>query len=207
MRTIDVKGTARTEFGKKSAQKLRKEDLIPCILYGVEKDEKGVPLATPFTVKNEEVRKLVYTPHIYSVNLTIDGKTCKAIMKDIQFHPVSDRILHIDFYQITENKPIEMEVPIELKGLAAGVKAGGKVQLQIRKLKVKATYDKIPEKMFVNVENLGLGKSIKVGELSFEGLQLVTSKEVVVCSVKVTRTSGATTDTTAETETTATNAQ
>ncbi len=202
MKAIDVKGTARTEFGKKGAQKLRKENLVPCVLYGVEKDENGKPIATPFTVKNEELRNLVYSPHIYSVNLSIDDKTCKAVMKDIQFHPVNDKILHVDFYQITDDKPIEMEVPIELKGLAAGVKAGGKLQLQIRKLKIKATYDKIPEKMFINVEKLALGKSIKVDELSFEGLQIVTPKEVVVCSVKVTRTSVATDSTDADSDST-----
>lgn len=197
MKTIDIKGIARTDFGKKGAKKLRNEDLVPCNLYGVEKNEKGLPTATPFSVKYEDLRNLVYSPNIYSVNLTIDNKECKAIMKEIQFHPVTDKILHIDFLQITDDKPIEMEVPIELKGLAVGVKAGGKLQLQIRKLKVKATYDKIPEKIFVKVDNLALGKSIKVAELSFEGLDLVTPKEVVVCSVKLTRTAVATDDTAA----------
>jgi large subunit ribosomal protein L25 len=119
--------------------------------------------------------------------LDIDGQACKAIMKDIQFHPVKDNILHVDFYQITEEKPIVMEVPVSLEGLAEGVRAGGKLQLQVRKLKVKATYDKVPEKLVVNVSNLGLGKTIKVGELSFEGLEILNAKETVVCAVKLTR--------------------
>ncbi len=187
MKTIDVKGTARTELGKKGTREIRKVDAVPCILYGVKKDDNGKPVATPFTVTNDGLRNLVYTPHIYAVNLDIDGQSCKAIMKEIQFHPVKDNILHVDFYQISEDKPIVMEVPVALEGLAEGVRAGGKLQLQVRKLKVKATYDKIPEKLVINVTNLGLGKTIKVGELSFEGLEILNAKETVVCGVKLTR--------------------
>ncbi len=187
MKTIDVKGTARTQFGKKGAREIRKTDSVPCVLYGVKKDENGKPVATPFTVTSDGLRNLVYTPHIYAVNLDIDGEVCKAIMKEIQFHPVKDNILHVDFLQIAENKPIVMEVPVALEGLAEGVRAGGKLQLQVRKLKVKATYDKIPEKLIIDVTNLGLGKTIKVGELSFEGLEILSAKDAVVCAVKLTR--------------------
>ena len=133
------------------------------------------------------MRKLVYTPHIYVVDLNIDGKIVNAIMKDIQFHPVTDAILHVDFLQINEENPIVMEVPVQLEGLAEGVKAGGKLALQIRKLKVKALYNLIPERLVVNVTNLGLGKTIKVGELNYEGLTLLNAKEAVVCAVKLTR--------------------
>lgn len=187
MRTIEIKGTARTELGKKGTREIRKADAVPCVIYGVEKDENGQPKASHFTVTNAELRNLVYTPHIYCVNLNIDGKECKAILKDIQFHPVKDNILHVDFYQITEEKPIVMEVPIALNGLAAGVRAGGKLQAQVRKLKVKALYNNIPEKLNIDVTNLELGKAIKCGELSFENLELITPKEVVVCAVRLTR--------------------
>ncbi len=187
MKSIDVKGSLRKETGKKSTRELRKTDAVPCVLYGEKKDENGLPVATHFEVANSELRNLVYTPNIYSVNLTIDGVTCKAILKDIQFHPVKDNILHVDFYEITEEKPIVMEVPISLNGLAAGVRAGGKLQAQVRKLKVKAVYTSIPEKLNIDVTNLELGKTIKCGELSFEGLELVTPKEVVVCAVRMTR--------------------
>lgn len=187
MRTIEIKGTARTEVGKKGTREIRKADAVPCVIYGVEKDENGLPKASHFTVTNAELRNLVYTPHIYCVNLNIDGKECKAILKDIQFHPVKDNILHVDFYQITEEKPIVMEVPISLNGLAAGVRAGGKLQAQVRKLKVKALYNNIPEKLNIDVTNLELGKAIKCGELSFENLELITPKEVVVCAVRLTR--------------------
>ena len=108
-------------------------------------------------------------------------------MKDIQFHPVTDKILHIDFYQIDESNPIVMEVPVQLEGLAEGVKAGGKLSLQMRKLKVKALYNVIPERLVINVSNLGLGKTIKVGELSYEDLELLNAKDAVVCAVKLTR--------------------
>ncbi|MCF0198511.1 MAG: 50S ribosomal protein L25/general stress protein Ctc [Bacteroidaceae bacterium] len=187
MKSIDIKGTARTATGKKAAKKIRLAGAVPCNLYGEKKDEKGLPVAQSFTVEAAELRNLVYTPHIYSVNLNIDGKECKAIMKELQFHPVTDQLLHVDFYEITETKPIVMEVPIKLNGLAEGVKAGGKLAASIRKIKVLAPYTAIPEHLDIDVTKLGLGKTIKVGELSFEGLELVTSPSVVVCQVKMTR--------------------
>ena len=136
MKSIEIKGSLRTEPGKKDTRELRKDNGIPCVLYGTQKDENGNQVATHFTVPTEGLRNLVYTPHIYVVDLNIDGKIVNAIMKDIQFHPVTDKILHVDFYQIDESKPIVMEVPVKLEGLAEGVKAGGKLALQIRKVKV-----------------------------------------------------------------------
>ena len=187
MKSIEIKGSLRTETGKKATRELRKDNGVPCVLYGMQKDENGNPVATHFTVTVDGLRKLVYTPHIYVVDLNIDGKIVNAIMKDIQFHPVTDAILHVDFLQINEENPIVMEVPVQLEGLAEGVKAGGKLALQIRKLKVKALYNVIPERLVVNVTNLGLGKTIKVGDLNFEGLTLLNAKEAVVCAVKLTR--------------------
>ena len=183
MKSFDLKGTSRTEVGKKSTNELRKNNGIPCVLYGIEKEAKA------FAVTTDAVRKLVYTPDIHVVNLTIDGVECKAVLKDIQFHPVKDTILHMDFLQIVADKPIVMEVPTVLTGLAAGVKLGGKLQQAIRKIKVKAVYANIPEKLTVDVTELALGKSIKVGDLSFEGLELVTPAQTVVCSVAATRAS------------------
>ena len=187
MKSIEIKGSLRTETGKKATHSLRQNNGVPCVLYGMQKDENGNQVATHFTVTVDGLRKLVYTPHIYVVDLNIDGKIVNAIMKDIQFHPVTDAILHVDFLQINEENPIVMEVPVQLEGLAEGVKAGGKLALQIRKLKVKALYNLIPERLVVNVTNLGLGKTIKVGELNYEGLTVRTAKEAVVCAVKLTR--------------------
>lgn len=185
MKTIEVKGTARNIAERSSEQAralkaIRKDNGIPCVLYG-----NGDNIH--FTVSIDSLRHLVYTPHIYSIDLTIDDKKVKAILKDIQFHPVKDNILHVDFQQIDEKKPIVMEVPVQLEGLAEGVKAGGKLTLQMRKIKVKALYNLIPEKLTVNVAHLGLGKSIQVRELSFEGLEILSAKESVVCVVKLTR--------------------
>ncbi len=119
--------------------------------------------------------------------MTIDGNKTMAIVKDIQFQPVSDAILHMDFLEIFDNKPVTMEVPVILEGHAEGVKAGGKLSLQMRKLKVKAVYTSIPEKLYINVDSLGLGKSIQVGALQFEGLELMNAKNAVVCAVQLTR--------------------
>ena len=185
MKSIEITGTARTIAERSSEQAralkaIRKNNGVPCVLYGGGEN-------IHFTVSADGLRNLVYTPHIYIVDLIIDGKKYNAIMKDIQFHPVKDNILHVDFYQIDETKPIIMEVPVQLEGLAEGVKAGGKLALQTRKLKVKALYNIIPERLVINVSNLGLGKTIKVGELNFEGLELMNAKETVVCAVKLTR--------------------
>ena len=185
MKSIEIQGTARTIAERSSEQAralkaIRKDNGVPCVLYGGKENVN-------FTVKAEALRNLVYTPHIYVVDLIIDGKKINAIMKDIQFHPVKDTILHVDFYEIDEAKPIVMEVPVQLEGLAEGVKAGGKLTLQMRKLKVRALYNTIPERLVVNVAHLGLGKTVKVGELSYEGLDILNAKEAVVCAVKLTR--------------------
>ena len=133
------------------------------------------------------LRKLVYTPEIYSVDLDIDGKKYTAVMRETQFHPVSDLLLHVDFYEVTPEKPIVMEVPIKLNGLAEGVRAGGKLAANVRKLKVRAPYTQIPERLDIDVTSLGLGKTVKAGEMQVEGLELVTPASVVVCQVKMTR--------------------
>ncbi|MGN1213938.1 MAG: 50S ribosomal protein L25/general stress protein Ctc [Bacteroidaceae bacterium] len=189
MKEFNLKGTARTAGGKKAAKQLRATGAIPCNLYGVQKDAEGKAVATSFAVDFEAVRKLIYTPDIFTVNLDIDGTTCKCVMREIQFHPVKDTILHIDFYQITEDKPIVMAVPVTYTGHAIGVREGGAFQTLVRRLNVKATYDVIPEKLTIDITNLAIGKSIKVGDLSFEGLEIVTPKQALVCSVKATRNS------------------
>ena len=191
MKSIDVKGTARNEFGKKGAKALRKQNLIPCNLYGVERDEKGLPVAKAFSVTFEEVRNLVYSPDIFSVNLTIDGNTVLAVMREIQFHPVKDNILHIDFYQVDPKKPIVMAVPVKLNGLAAGVKAGGKLEQILRRVKAKALYTAIPEKVEIDVTPLTIGKSFKVGDLKVDGIEFVSPKDAVICTVMSTRSAAA----------------
>jgi large subunit ribosomal protein L25 len=189
MREISINGQKRETTGKKASRMIRKEGLVPCNLYGEVKGENGLPQALSFAASFSELRKAVYTPHVFVVNLNIDGKERKAIIKELQFHPTTDALLHADFYEINETKPITVGIPVRLNGLAQGVREGGKLNLSIRKINVTAPYKQIPEILDIDVTNLGLGKAIKVGELSFEGLELATSAQVVVCSVKETRAS------------------
>ncbi|MDE5796569.1 MAG: 50S ribosomal protein L25, partial [Muribaculaceae bacterium] len=149
-------------------------------------DKRGI-ITTDISVKAEDVRKLIYTPDIFEIDLDIDGVQRKAVMKDLQFQPVKDTVLHIDFLEVFPDKPIIMEVPVQIEGHAEGVKAGGKLTLSLRKLKVKAPYTNIPDRLVVNVDSLGLGKSLAVGDLHFEGLELVNAKNAVVCAVQLTR--------------------
>ena len=187
MREFSINGSVRANLGKKATKEVRQNGLVPCVMYGEKRDENGLPVATHFVVNEKEINKIYFTPHVYLVNINIDGVEHKAIVKEVQCHPVKDNVLHVDFYEVVANRPIVVGVPIAPKGLAEGVRAGGKLMTMIRKINVKATYDLIPEKLDIDVTSLGLGKSIKVGDLSFEGLELVTPKEVIVCTVKMTR--------------------
>lgn len=191
MKEITVKGEARTALGKKACRDLRRLGGVPCVLYGVERDENNAPVAKTFTVSQKELAKVLYTPNVYIVNLDIDGVVVKAILKDLQCDFVKDTPVHVDFYQITEEHPIVMDIPVKLNGLAEGVKAGGKLTLNVRKLRVKAVYKNLPDTLDIDVTDLGLGKSMKVAALHYEGLDIVTSKEVVVCAVRATRASRA----------------
>ncbi len=187
MLEINLSGKKRAAVGKKASRQMRKEGLIPCNLYGEKKGENGLPEAMAFTIPFSELRKAIYTPNIYIVNLDIDGEKHTAIMKEMQFHPVTDAPLHVDFFEITPDKPITVGIPVNLVGLAAGVRLGGRMALSIRQIKVTAPYKQIPEKLDIDVTHLEIGKSIKVGSLKFEGLELATPAEVIVCSVKMTR--------------------
>ena len=186
MKEINLTGQLRSDLGKKASKSLRKEGLIPCNMYGIATTD-GKPSAFSFTVPMTELRKLIYTPHIYLVNLTVDGKLHTAILKEIQFHPVTDAVLHVDFLEVNEEKPITIGLPVKLVGLAQGIRDGGRMSLSLRTLNVKAPYKSLPEHLDVDVTALTIGKSIKVGQLSYEGLELVTGKDVVVCSIKMTR--------------------
>lgn len=186
MKEINVTGQKRTDLGKKASKLLRKEGMVPCNLYGEAKKD-GKPVALSFASPMSELRKIVYTPHIYVINLIINGESHTAIMKELQFDPVTDAVIHIDFLEVNDQKPITIGIPVKLVGLAQGVRDGGRMNLSIRKINVTAPYQQIPEHLDIDVTALKIGKSIKVGELSFEGLDIATSKEVVVCSIKMTR--------------------
>ena len=189
MKEISVSGQKRATTGKKAAKELRKEGLVPCNLYGEKKGENGLPEALAFAIPAAQLRKVVYTPHVYVVNLTIDGEAHKAVMKELQFHPTTDALLHIDFYEVNESKPITIGIPVKLNGHAQGVRDGGRLSQAVRSLNVTAPYKQIPETFDIDVTELKLGKAIKVADLQFEGLEIATPAQVVVCSVKATRAS------------------
>ncbi len=180
MKTFDLAGEVRQEVGKKATKEVRKSGTVPCVLYGGGEN-------VHFTVTESAIHRLIYTPHVYMINLTVGGKSTKAIMKDLQFHPVSDKVLHIDFLEVNEDKPVVVELPVKLTGLAAGVKAGGKLSLEMRKLRVKGLYKDLPENITLDVTKLSLGKSIQVGSISLENIELMNAKNAVVAQVKLTR--------------------
>lgn len=180
MKTIQLTGEKRTDLGKKSTKALRVAERVPCVLYGGKEN-------VHFSASERELRRLIYTPEVHIVDLTIDNKETKAIIQDLQFHPVSDKVLHIDFLELDANKAVAVEIPVRLKGLAEGVKAGGKLSLEMRKLRVKGLYTQFPEYIEINIENLGLGKAIQVGEVKVDNLELLNAKNAVVAQVKLTR--------------------
>ncbi|MBP3317221.1 MAG: 50S ribosomal protein L25/general stress protein Ctc [Alistipes sp.] len=184
MKTLEIKATKRADFGKKAAKACRREGQIPCILYG-----GGEEVA--FTVDTKSVKPLIYTPNSYIVNIDIDGKVEQAVMREVQFHPVREQILHIDFYRVQEGKPVAIAIPVRLTGNAEGVKVGGKLALSARKLTVKAMVDQLPDEIVVDVTPLKVGQTIFVGDLQFENLQFVTPATTAVCAVRVTRASRA----------------
>lgn len=215
MKTFQLEGKPRKEIGKKAVKALRSEGLIPAVLYGhrsvelpysgkledgqvlVENQGKGV-VVTNFTVTIDAVRKLIYSPEVFIVELNIGGHKQTAMLKDLQLHPVTDEILHIDFLAVFPDIPMTIEVPVVLDGFAAGVRAGGKLNLISKKLKVKGLSKDIPEKLHINVENLELGKAIQIKHLNFDNLTLLNAPDNVVCVVAVTR--GAMTQSTTTTQ-------
>ena len=184
MQTIQINGTARNDFGKKFAKAARREGQVPCIVYG-----GGEEIA--FSVDAKELGQLIYTPNSYIIEINIDGKIVKTVMREVQFHPVREQILHVDFYRIQEGKPVAVNVPVRLTGNAEGVKIGGKLALSARKLTVKGLVEYIPDEIVVDVTPLKVGQTIFVGDLQHENLTFMTPATTAVCAVRVTRASRA----------------
>jgi len=180
MKNFEVNGSLRTEKGKKFTKKIRKQEQIPAIIYGGKEN-------VLITVNERDLRDLIYTPYVYLVNINIDGKTYKTVVKDIQFHPVSDKILHIDFLEISDEKRVTIGIPIELTGSSEGVKQGGKLQLVTRKLQVSAFPKDLPDNLQVDITDLNIGKTKLVSDLNFEKLHIIDPKSTVIASVKLTR--------------------
>ena len=180
MKTLEISGKLRTETGKAGSKQLRKEENVPCIIYGGESNIN-------FYAHKNSFRHLIYTPDAHIVNLDLEGKKMQVVLKDIQFHPVSDEILHIDFMEVSLSKPVVINIPIKVIGDSPGVKAGGKLRIKTRKLKVKGIVKDIPEVLVVDISKLQIGETIKVGDVSYDKVELLDSKKVLILSVATSR--------------------
>jgi large subunit ribosomal protein L25 len=180
MKTLLVKGQKRNSLGKKEAKLLRSQEIVPAVLYG-----DGEPIH--FSVQFSEMRQLVYTPGVFLVNLDIDGTIYRAMMQDVQWHAVEEQILHVDFLKIEEGKKVKIDVPVKVVGLAKGIKAGGKLKINLRRLKVKALAKDLPDSIEINVTKLGIGHSVKVADLALKNIEILDKKSNVVVAVTITR--------------------
>ena len=180
MKTIEIAGDLRKELGKKGSKDLRKNNNVPCVLYGGKEN-------VHFSSHENNFSKLIYTPDAHLVNLNIEGKVYEAVLKEIQFHPVTDKIMHIDFTEIDEKKPIIIGIPIKISGDSAGVKAGGKLRVRRRSLLVKGLAVNIPEFIPIDITELKIHESIKVGDLSFDKFELVDPKKSMILTIATSR--------------------
>ena len=182
MKSITINGSKRESVGKKATKALRNAGMVPCVLYGEKNPEH-------FTVKELDFSKLVYTPNAHTVVLKLDGKTTvNAILQDIQFHPVSDRILHVDFYELKNDKEISMNIPVELTGAAPGVLiSGGRLLLNKRKLRVKALPSNLPDIIVVDISELEIGNKLYTSSIKSEKFSFVHPDNTVICQVRTSR--------------------
>lgn len=179
MESISLIGEVRKSLGKADAKAARKAGNVPCIIYGGKEN-------VHFTADSRKFKKLIYTPNVYVVNVEVDGKTYETIMKDVQYHPISDQILHVDFQLLTE-RPVLVHLPVRLNGTPIGVRNGGKLALNLRTLMVKCDPRKLGDAMFIDVEKLRIGQSIKVEELTLDNGTIMNRGDNVIVAVKAKR--------------------
>jgi len=180
MKTIEIKGSLRQELGKKYSRQIRKAGNVPCVIYGKDKN-------IHFSAHENSFKNLVYTHEAHIVRIDLNGQEYRAVLHDIDFHPVTDRILHADFVQISDNKPVIIDIPVTMTGESVGVKAGGKLIVKRRHLKVKGLTADLPEDLKVDITDLKIHHSIKVGDLEFNKLELLDPKITTVVSVATSR--------------------
>jgi large subunit ribosomal protein L25 len=180
MKTIEIKGSLRTELGKKSSKKVRKEGNVPCVIYGKEQN-------VHFHAHENTFKNLIYTPDAHLVNLDLEGKEYKVVLQDVQFHPVSDKITHIDFIEVFDDKPLVVSLPIKVTGDSVGVKAGGKLRIKKRHLKVRGYVIDIPENLLIDITDVKIHHSVKVGDLTYDKIELIDPKITTVLSVATSR--------------------
>lgn len=180
MKTLDLNAQERAAKGKKDAADLRRADRVPCILYG-----GAEPVH--FSADTKELKGLIYSPEVYFVNINLGDKVYRGAMKEIQFHPVTDAILHVDFLEISESKAIRMELPVRITGNSAGVRAGGKLVVNMRKLKVEALPKDMPDEISVDISNLNIGDVLRINQLTAPGVTFQDGQNLVVAAVRITR--------------------
>lgn len=181
MKTILLKGESRGELGTRTAKALRSEGKVPCVIYSEGKE------ATHFAIYQADFKNLVYTPNVYKVRINLDGQNHEAILQDIQFHPVSDAILHADFMTVDANKKVVMEVPIRVVGNSPGVRGGGKLVVKINRLRVRGLIADMPDFIDVTIDDLEIGQSAKVRQIAIDKLEILDAQENAIVSVKTTR--------------------
>jgi len=181
MKSVSITGIARVDLGKKFAKQLRKKDNVPCVIYG------GTENPLHFYAHENEFRKIVYTPDVYLIDITINDETIRATMGDIQFHPVTDKILHIDFLKIFDDKKVRINIPVSITGNSIGVRNGGRLTLNMRGLLVEALSNNLPEKITIDITGLKIGDSFRVSDLSIDNLSLLNNTNDVIVAVKTAR--------------------
>ena len=182
MKAVFMSGSSRSNVGKKDAKALRVEGLVPCVLYGGDSQ-------IHFSVNATQFKPLLFTPDVHTVELEIDGKLYKAVLQDIQYHNMKDNVLHADFLQLHENKPVIIQIPVRTSGNSAGVRAGGKLVTKLRKLKVRALLSDLPDFINIDITPLEIGMGVKVREVIAPGLTLLDAQNVDVVAVTATRAS------------------
>ena len=182
MKTIAINAEKRAELGKKSTRDLRKANHVPCVMYG------GAEVIH-FHAHENDFRHMVYTPNAYIVEINLNGKLHKAVMKDLQFHPVNDHLVHIDFVEVFEDRPVVMEIPIKLTGAAIGLKDGGKPRQRRRVLKVRGFLKDLPDKLEIDITDVKIGDVIKIGDLQFNNLDILDPVRSMVYSIVSSRVS------------------
>jgi len=180
MKSITIKGSERESVGKAATRTVRNAGMVPCVLYGGDQP-------VHFTAEEIAFKNLVYTPNVHTVVIELAGNTYNAILQDIQFHPVSDKILHIDFYELKDDKEITMEVPVKIAGTSPGVLAGGVLRLNLRKLKVRALPANLPDFVEANISELQMGNKLYVTKIPVDNFKLLNPDNTVVAQVRISR--------------------
>ena len=180
MKTIEINGAKRANISKQEVKSLRGSEMVPCVLYGGEEQ-------VHFSTDLSSFKGLVYTPDVHMVKLSVDGKEYQCVIQDVQYHPVTDVIIHADFLQIFDNKPVTMSIPVKLTGASEGVKMGGKLVTKYRRLKVKALPANLPDFISVDISPMKIGDSIRVRDLNLSEVTLLESPANVIVSVNMTR--------------------